>query len=311
MIDLITPDHPADLRRVAQDLREREQTTVDALLGIMPFSWWDTLFYGLPGLAGLSVGQRLGVSGQDLFFPLDNNAPLVGLLGPGGTMFADFAKVMTEYLKTHGSTAGVVGAAVAPIALGGLRENPFMAMAYALAGGVVASRLFGRERLADFLTDSDVGRRFLQRNMPVLIRNAQNSASIFFDNGKLRDVNGRPTIIPVENRLREGLGTLLGFQTIRRDEESATISLAKALRDELTINRQVLVNRAAEAYEKGDYETYFKTFLEAEERGIDLPQESIRRELLARTQSRLSTFLKHISPEVREEVTEGTLQPLP
>jgi len=124
-------------------------------------------------------------------------------------------------------------------------------------------------------------------------------------------VNGRPSIIPVENRLREGLGTSLGFQTIRRDEESATISLAKALRDELTINRQVLVNRAAEAYEKGDYETYFRTFLEAEERGIDLPQESIRRELLARTQSRLSTFLKRISPEVREEVTEGTLQPLP
>lgn len=139
--------------------------------------------------------------------------------------------------------------------------------------------------------------------MPALFDQMRTFIELFF-HGTVRDINGRPTYIPEGDRAFDGISALLGSTTIRSKDMSMLASMYTEANKELADSRRFYIEQIAALLERGDPESVGRAWdliLTAQEKGIDVPSSSIRRELELRQRSRLNSILRSVSVPVRSE----------
>lgn len=123
---------------------------------------WQTadnlVFYGIPGLFNMNLGQRLGVMGQELGFPFRQN-----ILGPAGNMYHDTLVFIKKVIdaKTDTSSAAKLAAAAAGGLLGSYVGSGATGFPKGLLGSLTALGLVGvfdkGLDLSDALSNTDEG----------------------------------------------------------------------------------------------------------------------------------------------------------
>lgn len=299
------------------------KTPEEAFTSTMHYDWDDALYYGVGGRFHLNIGQRVGVSGQDLTFARNASS----LLGPQYGAFYEFADAMKTYAQSPRSGRGNVGALAGtlaptfiPGALGrAVRAAPFSRTAGAYAGAHIASLgsdnnfgefLFGTKR-AEIIPgvlgvtapgdETPSGRKIVARALPVAFRNFLWTWELFSDHA-LRDIDGKPAYIPADDILEEMFYTLASAPTIRRTEYAASIAMLVDDDRSVESKRQGFVDRIARARALGTEEGYIEAnrlLMMANEEGVYIPESSVQRELETLTTERIETIRRPQSPTVR------------
>lgn len=101
-------DPAGALLNVWRNRRVDRLTPEQAIEGRLPGHYDDIVMHGLPGLINMSLGQRIGISGQEIgnLVDLTNWATL----GPHLSVYGDFINLMQGYMQTVGSGPGTLGA---------------------------------------------------------------------------------------------------------------------------------------------------------------------------------------------------------
>jgi len=292
------PLTPTGAEKLQQERRRDIATPEENFTNTMHYRWDDLLQYGVPGLLHLSVGQRVGVSGQEMLMGLD--AP--GILGPHGSVYWDVMRAWSTYMKQSGSQAGVAGGvagAVLPSLLPKSFQNvaPFLRAGSSLIGGTLAS-MGSSNQFADFLTSSREGRNLLLRDTPTIARNAIRTFELFTD-GAMRDINGKPMYIPAANRTEELAYVFFGLPSIRREEYQAAGGFLVGQAAKIDADRETFTNRIARAWAENNFEEAYELSMQATELGIEIPEGSIQRELDAITQEKLYTIQQQLPVAAR------------
>lgn len=290
---------PAHQVEAAQRERRRQMDTAE---DNFQQSWHtkadDVLFYGIPGLVGLDLGQRVGVSGQDLLMTLD--AP--GLLGPHASAYYDMYQAWKKYSGSRGhgrAVAGAVaGAAASTLVPQTLRkEIPWATSIAANVGAALASKGTAND-FGEYLMNSPEGARMRSRLGQSAIKNAMRTYELIA-HGSMRDMDGKPMHVPVADRTGEAAWLALGLPSARREEYSAAINMMTGQAATINNTRQILTERAARAWAEGEYENFYNIMAGAAELDIDLDSHAIERELESLTQERMSTIYERLPSAVK------------
>jgi len=191
---------------------------------------------------------------------------------------------------------------------------PLMSMVWGLSGAVWASK--GAEYPAvDFLNNTREGRTLLSRDLATAARNWMRSFQMTMY-GRVKTLNGSTVYIPVENTADElaytlfhryategGQGekmplenlpvaipsatiaafqnpdsraALFGLPTIRAEEYSAVMDLINSKNEEVDQMRSSITDRIAQAVVDDDMEKVMKLLSDAERRGIEIKETSIK-----------------------------------
>lgn len=286
--------NPANQVEAAQRERRRQMDTVE---DNYQQSWHakadDVLFYGLPGLVGLDLGQRVGVSGQDLLMTLD--AP--GVLGPHASAYYDIYQAWKKYGASRGHGRAVAGAAAGALASTFLpqtlrKEIPWVTSIAANIGAALASKGTAND-FGEFLFNSPEGARVRSRLGQSAVKNMARTFELIA-NGSMRDMDGKPMHVPVSDRASEAAWLALGLPSTRREEYSAAINMMTGQAAEINNTRQILTQRAARAWADGNYGEFYEIMSGAAELDIDLDSHAIERELESLTQERMSTVFERL-----------------
>lgn len=294
-----------------QEERARRQDPVEQMQGKIAYRADDILWHGLPALVHLSLGQRVGVSGQELaFLPRYPE-----IFGPHFSVYGDLASVWARYLSSdlpHGRAAlgAAAGAVAASVPLGrrglSIAERaarggiPFATAIPAVAGSVLATRNTGVGSFGDFLTDTEEGRTLIARGLPSIARNLTRTIEIFNEQA-LYDLDGKPHHLPASDVTEEAVWAMLGAPTIRREEHYAASGFL--LKGSATIEentRRLFVERIARAMRDDDGETELELRAQALEMGIEIDEQTIERELETLTQDALESIRQRLP--VRERL---------
>lgn len=297
-IPLTVEDLQADRR--AQRLAMK--TPEEAFTQTLHYDWDDLLLYGVPGLAHLNLGQRVGVSGQDLTF----GANASSLLGPHFGAQYEFISALGKYITspdagrgTAGAAAGALLPSLIPGSVGRIARTPFGRIGGAYLGAGVASLgsyndfgkfLFGQRGVAG--DESPAGRALMSRAYPVALRNAMWTWELH-NELMARDIDGKPMHIPAANRAEEMLYMMASAPTIRRSEYAAAVSMMVGDGAALAATRQSYVDRIARARAAGTEAGYIeanKLILRASEQGVSISESSIQREVETLTNERIETI---------------------
>ena len=253
----------------------------------------DVLMYGLPGLIGLDLGQRVGVSGQDLMMTLD----VPGVLGPHASAYYDIAKAWQKHMGSRGHGRAVAGAAAGAVAATFLpkefqKQVPWLTTYASTAGAMLASRGTPND-FREFITKTPEGARMAARLQATIVKNAIKTFELFSD-GAVRDMDGKPAFVPADDRFGEAAWLALGLPSTRREEYSAALNMLAGQAAVINNTRQILTTRAAQAWAEGDYGKFYEIMAGAAELDIDLDHRSIERELESITQERMSTIFQRL-----------------
>lgn len=265
----------------------------------------DLLYYGIPGLMHLSLGQRVGVSGQDVLSAFDD---VGNIAGPSVSMYGDLFKAWKAYLQQTtsasekarflgGQAAGLVAGSFLP---GPVAGRPLVRVTGSLLGGYLAS-LGTHNSFAQFLT-GDEGRTLLFKDTQTLYRNYRRSMMLHQD-GAFVDIDGKPQHIPANDASEELMYMLLGLPSIRNTEYSAVESILLANADESALQRKTMIDQIARAWAQRDYQTAYDAVYRAHEAGIDIPQGAINRRVEALVNERLQTLQQRLP--VNERIIGG------
>lgn len=306
-IDILGQEVPLTTGAAQQRARARRQRRIAESdpLAAMSGEWRgsamdDLVTYGIPGLAHLSMGQRIGVSGQDLTMMFDSPSLLGPQVGPYWevmNLWRGWWQQRHGGFTTPGFVGGVVGA-VAPSFIPG-EAGQFVrksALAQALhtrsITGILGASLFSagsKNPFGEYWRTSDQGRAVLARAMPSEVRNIQNMIRIFSE-GVTRDIDGRPAHIAPRNRTEEAIYAGIGAPTIRRDEYNAATGILTGSAAIYSATRKSFVERAARAWAAQDYSEAYEILQRAQEMGIYISESSIQREMESITREKLETI---------------------
>lgn len=331
-IDL-SPDRMAATRRQ----RRREMMSPEERFSdTMHYGWDDVLFYGLPGLAGLSMGRRVGIAGQDLM--LGSGGATV--LGPHLAMYWSAFQAAKQVAQLEGTGAAQIGA-IAGAALPSLIPSKLVQATFSIPGSRLISAVALGEiasarsptSLKDVFEGTREGRQFVSQVQPTAVRNilratrgwsampegmrdvvtqpgstllpegAPDRLRRFVDSfgltvdGTVRDLDGKPTYIPIENGTQEALYLLLGLPSARQQEASAAVGMMTAGSQGDAATMRAFVDRVARAYvevDQGDglMEDVFKALHDAQRLGLHIDETSVKRRIEAITQERLETVYR-------------------
>lgn len=328
----LTPDRfAADARRRRRESRlaldgERIETTPDERFReSMPFNWENLFYNGVPGLVGLSMGRRVGVSGQDL--ALSGGFGGSTFWGPHVSMYVNAAGVAKQLYQQHG-TGRALGGAIAGAALPGLipgkvaqaaASTPGIRLLTGWVGGQLASGDLGGPKAPNSMTDilqhTKEGRRFVSQATPTLLRNIQRGArtwDVMPDalrsfvttfgvtvDGTTRDLNGAPMYVPIDNQTQEAFWMLLGLPSIRQQETSAAVAMMGVADGGDVETMRSFVDRLAEAYVEVDEGTgseteVFRILHDAQILGLVIDEASVKRRIETLTQSRLASARRRV-----------------
>lgn len=260
----------------------------------------DLLYYGLPGLVGLDMGQRVGVSGQDLMMTIGD---IPGWLGPHASAYYDVFQAWKTYGQSRGRERATAGGLAGAVALNtflpaGIRNKlPWTATYGGLLGASLGSSGAPND-FREFLRTSEEGKRAMNRLLPTAFKNATRTYELFA-HGAMRDIDGKPMYVPADDRFGEEMALALGLPTIRRQEYMAAISMMTGQQAEKDVTQHIMTNRAADAWADGDYAKFYQIMYDAGKLDIDISEQSIQRRLEALTQERLTSTFNQLSPTIR------------
>jgi len=187
----------------------------------------DALYYGLPGLLGYNLGQRIGISGQELGMTFQ----FPGTLGPHASIYPEAWMMYSRHKKqphdwSREALGGLTGFALAqllPVPGAGKKigQYPLASLASAITGMALASR--GADNsFAEYLSENSAARRFKRRALPSAIRDISDFLELQADSAII-DTRGKPTYIPTDNLWQEKAAALFGLPTVREEEYSSWV----------------------------------------------------------------------------------------
>ena len=270
----------------------------------------DILWYGLPALGRMSLGNRVGVSGQELM----NFWEIPGIFGPHGSIFADVFSAYKGYARTKGSWLGVGGGiagAVAPSLLpsvGGGFVKKVMPLGRVGGGLLGASAATGKlpgvdlfhypNPFYEFLEKEPQGKALSRRAVPTLLRNFIRSVEIM-NTGAVRDMEFRPNYITADDKTEAMVAALFGVQTVSAEERNAALGLLFSEAALYDNTKKTLVERIARATAEGDKEGVAEAWRSAHEQGIVIGNEEINRQLKNIQQDAERTLRQNVTSEIR------------
>ncbi len=271
------PLTPQALETMAYDRREKQRTPEEAFTDTNHYRWDDLLYYGIPGLMHLALGERIGISGQDMLPDFTDPGSFVkSQLGPTYGVYPELANLWGKYLAQRGSGRGVTGGAV-----GALAGRAIFGPAYGFGGTIggllgagLASKT-GDNPFFDFLTTSREGRGLMMQLLPAMARNAQKTWQIYRYGARM-NLDGEPIHVPVGDKTEEMMSQLAGAQTINQQESQAVLSFENAQSARYSNNQETLINEIADAIKHGDDERKWKAIQRALDLGVYIPEESIQ-----------------------------------
>jgi len=100
--------------------------------------------------------------------------------------------------------------------------------------------------------------------------------------GTLRDMDGKPTYVPIDNSTQEAFWLLTGLPTIRQQEASAAVGMMMAGSAEDAATVREFTDRIAEAWvnydqETGDIAAVYDAILDAQKLGFRIDDASVNR----------------------------------
>ena len=279
-----------------QQRRWRGMTPEQRYSQSVPFRWDDILHYGIPGAVGFSLGQRVGISGQDFTIPTS----IPDALGPHLSVYGEIANAWSKYAGIEGSGTG---AAVGAAAYGALLAIPeitraggavraitqnaqwFARLPYfkELAATTVAAVASPQAR--GYFTQSKEAIEAARRLMPAEVARIQASIQLG-TSGAFTSASGQPTPVPRGSRLFEGAANILNLPTIRREEERAYNSFLSTNSAGRRDARAEYTSRIANYVLDGDMGKAYEVMFEAGRAGIELDEEAIQRRIDALTAPR-------------------------
>jgi hypothetical protein len=131
-----------------------------------------------------------------------------------------------------------------------------------------------------------------------MLQNFVNSFGLTVD-GTVRDMNGEPMRIPIEDSAEEASWLLLGLPSIRQQETSATVSMMNAGRPGDAATNSSFVDRIAQGWvdvDEGNGTTadVFEEILKAKRLGLFVDDAAIKRRIEAINASKLETKWKQL-----------------
>lgn len=187
----------------------------------------DAFYYGLPGLFGYNLGDRVTVSGQELAMNFD----YPGFLGPHLAVYGEAATGIWNWVQTPDAARGkaalgaVTGALITqmlPIPGAGGKtfgSVPLTKLAAGLLGAAVATK-GANNSFGTWFTEAVNMSRFKRRGTASVARNVGDMIELYGE-ALFRDSSGKPTYIPDSDLHFEAISNLMGLPTIRQEEHSA------------------------------------------------------------------------------------------
>jgi hypothetical protein len=247
-------DWVMDRNRVQKD-REREDVI---------FNTRDLLYHGVPGLLGVSTGQRIGVSGQELQADRFLEGPYVSAL-------LDFYRAARKFSATPGTAPNRVGGVAGAFAAGyvpGIGRLPLTRIAGATFGAFLAGKA-GAGQDMDLFLQSREGRRLYSTLVPTQLRNIDRTADIIKGVGP-RDINFRPLLGPHTgiDRTYAGLAQAVGFELVPLAEQRAGGSVVMARGKRIQNARDFYAEAMARAIIQDDPTAFHQAAIAAANEGI-------------------------------------------
>jgi DNA uptake protein ComE-like DNA-binding protein len=236
--------------------------------------------YGAPGLLGLQLSQRVGVSGLDV-----NPARFDDLiLGPTGGLYKDIYQGLfgeTGFARVD-PKAAFLGISAGALVSSATRKTPF-AIPHSLAGFSTLStygisELTSGPTFKEFL-GSTGGRRLRDSLLPTLVESADFTRDLF----SLPEVYDRNlqqrTYGTMYNKVFEATSRGLGYQTIRTAEERAMVSYIRNNNIRESTKTRIFTEMIVSAMieDKGITERVLQLHNEALLAGADISQDDINR----------------------------------
>jgi hypothetical protein len=283
------------------------------------YKWDDMLYYGLPGLFHVAMGDRIGISGQDVMPDFNNG--LGGLMqsaaGPTFGMVSPFIKAWTSYAQTSGSKRGILGGLAGAVAMqqltraiGGGAPMTFSGIVGGIAGGSLFSRGEGQHSLAEFLNTSKEGRELLMQITSGELRNAMRTWEIM-QHGYIRNMDGEREYFPASTLQEEVLAQAFGANTINREEYHSVMALEASENARVQHDEQSTVKEIATALAENDQERAWDLEIKAQGRGIVITPNMIQDELETLTNEAMNTMIKKKSVMTRWLAPGENSEPLP
>lgn len=293
----------------------------------------DLVYYGLPGyLFGVNIGQRLGVSGQDL----DPRRWQDILLGPHVGMYAAMGEAMIDFWqrKKDIQQQGDVGRGIAMgLAMNTLLKmnprtrrfnleaiplTPFGSQLTGLWLGSAGSEIpfgppIGRDKGGHYLGTTQAGRQLMQETMPSEIRNFVQFAELIHfmgvgdDRGELRGTSIQPTIFPEgPTRNHTAAARLFGFQTADSHRERMYLDWKRKENEKRRRGAETIASLLAQIYDEGGgYTNQMMELIEtANLNGIEVDQADITRALEQRNVDRVQQIIENMLLTTRLEDPE-------
>ena len=250
------------------------------------------LLHGVPGLLNMSLGGRLGITGQEI-------ASLGGTswLGPHISTVADFTKAVADFAGQAGSGKAMSGMAVgflAPALIPGRAGREIAATPFSRMLGTYVSQFGpGGEKWREWLNNSPEGRRFVGRLLPSFIRNGTRAVDVY-QHGFYLDSKGRRIEVPYGDEAAEAAAKLGGFPTRRDEERQAYLEWLRPRAYKREATKSQLARAAAAAWSRGDLQRAHEIVLEALEAGISLEWPTIEAQVERSLEDQVEGFTRQL-----------------
>ncbi|KKM85875.1 hypothetical protein LCGC14_1284610, partial [marine sediment metagenome] len=255
------------------------------------------LLHGVPGLLNLSLGGRLGITGQELA-----SLGTTNWLGPHVSTMADFSKAISEFAKQSGSagTLPIIAAGfLAPQFIPGPLGREIAATPYSrLLGAYAAAFGPGGEKWREWLEQSPEGKRFVNKLLLSAVRNGTRAFEIF-QHGFYVDTKGRRIEVPYGDEAAEAAAKLGGFPTPRGEERQAYLEWIQPKAYQHQATKSQMARAAAAAWSRGDQQRAHQIVLDALEAGIFLEWSTIEAQIERGMEDQVEGVVKQLPPLLR------------
>jgi hypothetical protein len=239
----------------------KEQETAGLFRGSDNFTARDLLVHGIPGLLGGSIGDRIGVSGQEL--NADNF-----IMGPHTTIMKDTFDALMAYTKAGGGAGkGLAGWGVgSAVALAAGLNKPYQPLLVGAAAGLLSSSLTDNPMI-DFM-DTRQGRKAWNSMMPTAYRNFDKTWDLM-QGVTPRNINFAPLQQPWQlNRTEQAIWNFMGAQTVDDTEARAYARLILDEGEKHSAKRAMYGEQLAHAVVEADLQKYHTIAARAAKQGI-------------------------------------------
>lgn len=275
------------------------------------------LTHGLPGLTGLTVAQRVGISATDLQFW---NNGFGFFFGPTGSAVADWLTFFGKQAAQGEEGARATG--ISLLSMAALKSAasassagplpPFSLMLAALAVNEIQTHmasdggLRGRQLFPEFpdtldpATTPEANR--LRGSLNLKVFNDFKRTIEIYQESLYYDASGRAIHMPLSgfNRVSSMFWTGIGGQSVDAANQLALQQMLLAADNPHKAKRQTIINAIARAIMADDPAEVLRLRKDAEEQGLTITDASVNANLRRRQQARTKTVEQLISPESLE-----------